>query len=167
MERSSLGYILVQCFSKIQLHYSIKQEEQKFFGSMDHSSVSNIQWGSFEAAIPIHPDVGLEIEITSSSLVDQAHEASKEQIEANDCTSRNSLTIPHRDSIEQEIGTTTSILVDNSSVLNIQWGSIESSIPITLNEIEIASISLIDQSHKAPNNHIEVNDITFPSKLSM
>lgn len=135
---------------------------------MDDSSASNIQWGSFESIIPITPDVGLEIGITSSGTIDQAHEASEEEIGANDCTSPNCLINPHHDSIKQEIDTKVFTFAEDSSVLNIQWGSIESSIPHALDKgLEIASTSSIDQPYEASKDQLEVNDITFPSKYFM
>lgn len=135
---------------------------------MDDSSASNIQWGSFESIIPITPDVGLEIENTSSGTIDQAHEALKEEIGANDCTSPNCLIIPHHDSIKEEIDTKVFTFAEDSSVLNIQWGSIESSVLVTLDKgLEISSTSSIDQPYEASKDQLEVNDITFPSKYSM
>lgn len=135
---------------------------------MDDSNALNIQFGSFETTIPITHDVGLEIEVTSSGITDQAHEALKEEIGANDFTSPESLNIPHHDSIKQEIDTNVFTFVEDSSISNIQWGSIESSILVALDKgLEIASTSSIDQPYKASKDQLEVNDITFPSKYSM
>lgn len=140
----------------------------KSFIFMDDSNALNIQWGSFETTVPITPDVGLEIEVTSSGITDQAHEASKEEIGANDFTSPKSLIIPHHDSIKQEIDTKVFPFVEDSSISNIQWGSIDSSILVALDKgLEIASTSSIDQPYEASKDQLEVNDITFPSKYSM
>lgn len=85
-------------------------------------------------------------------------------------TSPDSLITPHHDSIEQEIDTKVSTFVADSSISNIQWGSIDFANLATLDvgfEMEVASTSSIDQPCEASKEQIEVNDITFPGKYFM